>query len=379
MPATIISAALWVSAHVLTNGYFSMKIGIDCQSLAGAASGLGQYTRKLIEWLPQVDSQNHYYFFHCWKNFRGKTYDRLLWENGALPFKAFGHKLDVLHVPAFAVPLIKAARRIVVTVHDLIGVIFPEHLSLPSRFYWSKWLPFVNRNADLIMADSECTKSDIVRYMKFAPGKIRVIPLAADEKFSVQKHASELDNVCIKYSIQRPFVLFLGNVEPRKNLPRLIQAFHRVKFQGEIKHQLVIAGSRSWPYPELVQLCRQSGVMESIKFIDYVEANDIVSLYQASDLFVFPSLYEGFGLPILEAMACGIPVITSNVSSMPEVGGNAVYYVNPCKEEEIAKAIHEVLTDRGAWHELQRKGRERVRQFSWKRTAQETQQVFEGL
>ena len=357
-----------------------MKIGIDCQSITGSISGLGRYTRKLIEWLPQVDSQNDYYFFRCWKNFQGKTYDRLLWENCILPVKTFRYKLDLLYVPAFTIPLIgKAAKRIVVTIHDLIGAVFPEHLSFASRIYWSKWLLRVNRNADLIIADSECTKLDIIRYMRLDPKKIRVVPLAADERFCFQKDEDKISGICSKYSIQRPFVFFLGNVEPRKNLPRLIRAFKRVKLERKIKHHLVIGGSRSWHYPELEESYKNSGIMECIKFVNYVEENDISALYQASDLFVFPSLYEGFGLPILEAMACGVPVITSNVSSMPEVGGNAVYYVNPHSEEEIAAAIYYVLSDRGAWRELQQKGFERVRQFNWKSTAEKTQRVFEEL
>ena len=357
-----------------------MKIGIDCQSITGTPSGLGQYTRKLIEWLPQIDSHNDYHFFHCWKNFRGKTYNRLFWENCVLPVKASQQKLDILHVPAFAIPLFRnVARQIVVTVHDLIGVLFPENLSPVSRFYWSKWLPFVNRNADLVIADSECTKSDIIRFMKLDPKKIRVVPLAADERFEVQKNEREILDVCLKYSVQRPFIFFLGNVEPRKNLPRLIHAFKQLKRKEKIGHQLVIGGSRSWHYPELAQSLMSSGVAEYIKFIDYVDENDIVALYQASDLFVFPSLYEGFGLPILEAMACGIPVITSHISSIPEVGGNAVYYVNPHNEDELAKAIQHVLSDRNLWQDLKRRGFERVRQFSWKRTAEKTRQVFKEV
>ena len=357
-----------------------MKIGIDCQSITGSISGLGQYTRKLIEWLPQVDSQNEYHYFHCWDHFGAKTYDRLFWENLVLPAKAFSQKIDILHVPAFASPLIKqAARRTVVTIHDLIGVVFPKHLSLPSRVYWSKWLPFVNGSADLIIADSECTKKDIIHYMKIDPRKIRIVPLAVDEKFSVQKDKHEIKNILHRYSILQPFIFFLGNVEPRKNLLRLIKAFTQLKRERKIEHHLVIGGSRSWNYPELAELCKHSGIMEHIKFVDYINEDDLIGLYQASSLFVFPSLYEGFGLPILEAMACGVPVITSNLSSMPEVGGDAVYYINPYSEEEIANAIYYVLSNQEVWQELRQRGFEQVRRFSWRRTAEETRQVFEEL
>lgn len=348
--------------------------------MAGPGSGLGQYTRKLIEWLPQVDSQNDYHFFHCWKNFGGRTYDRLGWENCILPLRAWRQKIDVLHVPAFAMPLLKkVAKRMVVTVHDLIGVIFPQHLSLASRFYWSRWLPFVNRNADRMIVDSESTKGDVIRCMKFDPGKIRVVPLAVDENFASPKEKREILEVCAKYSIRRPFVFFLGNVEPRKNLPRLIRAFRRLRGERKIEHRLVIAGSRSWRYPELAESFRDSAVKESVQLIDYVHQSDLAALYQASELFIFPSLYEGFGLPILEAMACGVPVITSNVSSIPEVGGDAVCYINPYDEKEIARAIQEVLTNGTLWRELQEKGLKRVRQFSWRRTAEETRRVFEEL
>jgi len=195
-----------------------MKVGIDCQSMTGKVSGLGQYTGKLVEWLPRIDPQNEYYFFRCWEQFRGKTYDRLFWENFVLPVKAFRQKIDVLHVPAFAMPLFKqVARRVVVTIHDLIGVVFPENLSLSSRFYWSKWLRYVNRNADLIIADSESTKKDVMRFMGLNEEKIRVVPLAADERFNFQRDDQKISRICSKYALKRPVTFFLGNVEPRKN------------------------------------------------------------------------------------------------------------------------------------------------------------------
>ena len=355
-----------------------MKIGIDCQALENQQSGLGRYTEQLLSYFRPPTTGHEILSFKKPSKIGSRTYDRLIWENIYLPKVARKNKVDILHTPAFCMPYIKGRWKAIVTIHDLIGAKFPEHLSFASRCYWSQWLPYVNRKADLIIADSECTKKDIMELMKVPEHKIRVIYLAADKQFKPCPKNDSLAR-CEKYNIPQPYILFLGNVEPRKNLPRLIRSFSTLRRKNKIQHSLVIAGSRSWKYPEIDHVIRETETGAFIKFLNYVDEKDLVYLYNGADLFVYPSIYEGFGLPLLEAMQCGVPVLTSNVSSMPEVGGDAVFYINPSNEGELADGIYTILSNTAVMKKLREKGLEQIRKFNWEITAQQTLKAYETM
>ena len=356
-----------------------MRIGIDTQALAGKKSGLGIYTDQLVSHLKQIDRQNEYVLLVNRRKFGERTYDRLVWENFSLAGEARKEHVGILHTPAFSVPFVKGNWRSVVTIHDLIGIIFPGHLSFPSRCYWAHWLPFVNRRSERIIVDSNCTKQDVIKYLKVDPQKIRVVHLAASDRFKKSKTSDEIQMVCAQYGISRPYLLYVGNIEPRKNLVRVLKAFSELKKKRNIEHQLVLAGSRTWRYPILDHLIQEYGLSKSIKCLNYIDDEALISLYNGTELLVFPSLYEGFGMPILEAMQCGVPVLTSKLSSIPEVAGDAAYYVDPYRAEEIEDGIWAVLSDKALSESLRQKGFVQAAKFSWKLTAEKTLAVYEEL
>lgn len=356
-----------------------MKIGIDMQSTWGAKSGLGVYTTELVSNLRKIDPAKQYLLFGKEKPCGERTYERLFWENFILPGRASKEKIDVLHTPAFTAPFLKGKWRVVVTIHDLIGMIFPNYLSLTSRWYWGSWLPFVNRRSERIIVDSNCTKQDVVRYLKVDPQKIRVVHLSASAQFTNNKTQREIELVCHKFGIQRPYVLFVGNIEPRKNLLRVIKAFAKARKAKKLEHHLVIAGSQAWNYPAVNQLIEELNLSGAVNCLNYIDDEDLISLYNGGELLVFPSLYEGFGIPILEAMKCGMPVLTSNLSSIPEVAGNAAYYVDPYQEDQIEAGIATLLGDQKLREDLRVKGFLQAGKFGWKLTAQKTLAVYEEL
>lgn len=357
-----------------------MRIAIDGQSIANIKSGLGIYTERLFHTLKTSDPNNDYVLIQKKQGSGERTYQRMFWENCILPFRAAKEGVDILHIPAFAAPLWKAGRwKTVITIHDLIGKLFPENLSFFSRFYWGKWLPLANRFGDCIIVDSECTKIDVIKYLKVDSEKVRVIYLAASDHFTNHKSQNEIERVCIKHRVKRPYLLFVGNIEPRKNLARVIRAFSNVRKKDKSELNLVIVGSKAWDYPNIHKLINELELSDSILCLNYVDDEDLVSLYNGGELLVFPSLYEGFGLPIVEAMQCGMPVLTSNLSSMPEVGGKAAYYVNPYEEREIEEGMRLILTDSQLQNELRAKGLIQAKQFSWKQTAEQTLAVYQEL
>ncbi len=355
------------------------QIGLDVQAMAGMKSGLGVYITQLISHLKKNDVENKYLLLSENHNRGERTYNRLIWENVFLPLQASKTRINILHTPAFAAPFLKGRWRSVATIHDLIGMVFPNHLGLISQWYWGKWLPFVNSRADRIIVDSNCTKQDVIKYLRVSSNKIRVIYLAASDKFQNRKTNSEIESVCHKFQIRRPYALFVGNVEPRKNLVRLIKAFSEVRKTKKIEHQLVIVGFRAWDYPTVKRLTEEHGLTEAVKSLNYIDDEDLVSLYNGGELFVYPSLYEGFGMPILEAMKCGLPVLTSNISSIPEVAGDAAYYVDPYNEKELEAGLITMLTNRSLREDLRQRGFVQADKFSWELTAKKTLEVYQEL
>ncbi len=356
-----------------------MKIGIDTQSLKGHLSGLGIYTSQIITALKRIDDSNEYVLLGEQRQIGQKTYDRLIWENFGLRKESAKNKIDLLFTPAFAAPFLKGPWRSVAVIHDLIGKIFPENLSAASRFYWSQWLPHVNSKCDSIIADSQVTKDDILKFTKIDEKKVDVVYLAAPDRFNLPRNKAQIDAVMHKFGIKPPYFFFVGNIEPRKNLIRTIKAFMHAQQSGKIDHMLILVGSRSWNYPQMDALLKESSFRDKVKILNYVDDEELLSLYNGADLFVFPSLYEGFGIPILEAMKCGVPVLTSRLSSIPEIAGDAAFYVDPYREEAIAEGMIELATNSKLRTELTDKGRRQASKFDWDSTARKTRDIFNKL
>jgi glycosyltransferase involved in cell wall biosynthesis len=310
------------------------------------------------------------------------TLRRLFWENIELPHLAQRDGVEVLHVPAFAPPYLKGFK-LVVTVHDLIGMVFPNQLGWPSRFYWGKWLPFAVRQADAVIADSEHTKKDIMRLLDVPEEKISVIYPSGHETFSALNDPQGIETLKTRWGIREEYFLFVGTAEPRKNLGRVIEAFGRFLDgkRGSRPYQLVVAGSKNFAHGQFVQALRERYGLQAddLVWTGYVTQKELSLLYCGAKALVFPSLYEGFGIPILEAMASGTPVLTSNLTSTPEAAGEAALLVNPYSTEEIFQGMLRLAEDAGLRGELRAKGFSQIKKFSWQKTARETLKVYESL
>ncbi len=297
---------------------------------------------------------------------------RLLRE---LPGRAARDQIDVLHLSYNAPLTLPASCALVLTIHDISFEEHPEWFPRKLRAFL-KWS--VRRSAQMaraILTDTECARADLVRLYRLPPEKITVTPYAADARFHPIADARALSAIRGKYKTSDHFVLAVGNMQPRKNLARLMQAFAQVKRADVIPHKLVLVGQQLWLTDDVLAQARRLG--DDVILTGYVPDADLPLLYNAADVFCYPSLYEGFGLPVLEAMACGTAVITSNTSSLPEVAGDAALLVNPYAVDEIVNALHETLTNATLRAQLREKGLARARLFSWERTAQQTEQVYQ--
>jgi glycosyltransferase involved in cell wall biosynthesis len=360
-----------------------MRIGVDIHSSKGRVSGLGVYTENLARFLIREATNGFEFCFYGGEAARNfSTPRRLIWENWELPHLARRDRVDILHVPAFAPPLLKTFR-LVVTVHDLIGIKFPNQLGWASRLYWSRWLPQAVKQADVVIADSEHTKKDIVECLRIPEKRIRVIYPSGHEDYEREADPESLAALKKRLGIREKYFLFVGTLEPRKNIGRVLEAFRLFlkRSGGGTRGQLVVAGSRDFAHGKMYRLLTEGARLGpgEVVYTGYLSREDLNLLYCGAVALVFPSLYEGFGIPVLEAMACGTPVIVSRATSLPEVAGDAGLYVDPHRPEEIARAMEELASHESAREALVRKGFERIKCFSWEETARRTLEVYQSL
>lgn len=285
--------------------------------------------------------------------------------------------LAVVHDPTGAMPLMLAGTRRIATIHDVIPYIYPETSSRLDWLIYRCWLPMAVRHLHAIITVSQQSKDDIVRHLHVQPEEVQVIPEAASHAYRVMNPA-EIAPALARNDIDFPYILYVGSVEARKNLPRLLEAYAKLR-QWSTKWNLLIVGARRWKSSPVYEAVQRLGLEPYVHFTGYVEDADLPALYNGAALFTFPSLYEGFGLPVLEAMACGTPVITSNTSSLPEVAGDAALMVNPQDVNAIAIAMQRVLENPALSSQMRQKGLARAQQFTWERTARETIAVYEQV
>jgi glycosyltransferase involved in cell wall biosynthesis len=270
----------------------------------------------------------------------------------------------------------------VVTIHDLILHFFPGNkLNKPhQRAAYKLVLNSALKKAERVIAVSNSTKNDLVKISKTNPEKIRVIYEAANEDFHLLENQNSKYKTLLKYNISKPFILYTGVWRVHKNLPNLIKAFHILKQDYRLNYNLVITGKRDDTYPEVVDEIASLGLEKDVILTGMVEEDELVSFYNCAECYAFPSLYEGFGLPVLEAMACALPVVCSDSSSLPEVcgEGNAVFF-NPRSPKDMAEKIAEVCLNKELQDELKARGLERVKDFSWRRMAEETLKVYQEI
>lgn len=303
-----------------------------------------------------------------------------------LPIEALMGAQDLYHATDFVLPPTSDHTRTLLTVHDLSFVRDPDSATPALRRYLNTVVPRSVFKAHHILADSRATKEDLTALYNVSPEKITVLYSGVDSRFNPGEQRGEEERIRRRYKLgHQPFILGLGTLQPRKNYSRLISAFAKIadvsrSLDGRpINHNLVIVGKKGWLFDNIIADAARLGVRTRIKFPGYVEEEDLPALYRAADLFVFPSLYEGFGLPPLEAMACGTPVVTSNVSSLPEVVGEAGLMVDPTDVYSLANGMSRALQDRGLRNQMIERGLARAATFTWLRAANQLRQVYQQM
>ena len=367
------------------------RIGIDYTSAVRQGAGIGRYTRGLVKALAELDRANRYVLFSAGRPADGSwpsnfclrhlpLTDRhlaIIWQRLRLPLpvELITGRVDIFHSPDFVLPPVLGART-VLTVHDLSFMRFPECSSAPLLAYLMNAVPRSVARADVILADSCSTLEDLVELLGVERERVTVVYAGVEKRFRPQREEMVLAEVRQRYGISRPFVLGLGTLQPRKNFSRLIRAYALLRERHNVPHQLVIGGGRGWLYDEIDNTIRSLKLKGDVLLIGFVEDRDLPALYTAADVFAFPSLYEGFGLPVLESMGCGTPVVTSCVASLPEVAGNAALLIQPEDEEALADALWRLISDQELRQTLQQRGFQQVKRFTWERAASKLLQVY---
>jgi glycosyltransferase involved in cell wall biosynthesis len=370
-----------------------MKLGILSWILDRQRTGIDNYLYSIILEMIEAGHANEISLIHY------KKTDDLIYEQvndiiiPSLPFKLTtplgmakaikNEGIEIFHLPShwhtqISPFFLNSTVKKIITVHDIIPLLFRNNL--PSEYkYWGPTLRLIKNRTDCIITDSENTKKDCIKYLNIPEEKIEVIYLAADKRYKYLENKQELkDELRFKYNINDLFILYVGTVESRKNVSLLIKSFHELKKLG-VKHKLVLIGVHGHGSAKIVELVSSLNLVDDVIFTGYVPDNDLVKFYNTADIFIYPSLYEGFGLTPLEAMACGCPVISSNTSSLPEVIGEAGVLVDPYDYKVLAGEIYRVLIDEDLRKELSKKSLQRSKVFNWKKTAKKTWNVYEKV
>jgi glycosyltransferase involved in cell wall biosynthesis len=364
-----------------------VRIGIDARKLHDF--GIGTYIRNLLRHLARLDRDTEFVLLcrpddgpaltALGDNFRAvpeTAGNYSIAEQWRIPLALRRERVTLFHAPHYVLPPLVPCRS-VVTIHDCIHLMFPQYL--PNRFafgYARASIATASRRATRVLTVSESSKRDILRFVDLPADKIDVIYNAYDERFTVEPLEEDVIRVRDRYQLHDEFVLYAGNVKPHKNLERLIEAFHLVRNRGLDRLKLVMIGDEISRYAALRRAVHQHQLHRYVRFLGYMPEETLAVMYRLAAVFVFPSLYEGFGLPPLEAMASGTPVVTSNVSSLPEVAGDAAVLVDPYDPTAIADGIYRVLSDAHLRRDLRRKGLARASQFSWDESVRRVRAIY---
>jgi len=364
------------------------RIGYDVTSMIGMCTGVGNYTRQLLTHMLAVAGEHD---FLLMANHQDAVQDvapsararplirdfpsRMLWMQTVLPGQLRAAKPDLCHYPNSIAPL-HSPCRYVVTIHDMTLSLLPQYHPWRKRLIVRPLIPLIARRATRIITDSEHARADIVRLLRVPPERVVVVPLAAAAIFRPAP-ADEQARVRARYQLDQPYLLYVGTLEPRKNLVRLIRAWHTLWRRGIIPHQLVLVGGRGWQDAEIYATIAQLNCGNALRLAGYVPTADLPALYSAADAFAFPSLSEGFGLPVIEAMACGTPVLISTAPALRELAGAAALAIDPRDERALTDTLELLLTDAALRADLRTRGLLRAAAFSWDRAARSTLEVYQ--
>lgn len=378
----------------------SSRIGIDVTSALTQGGGIGRYTRELVRAVVALDSRNHFTLFSA------RVPDKLpvanplpsgpsiehrpasvderwlyrLWYRLRLPLpvQLFSGQLDLFHSPDFVLPPVSGGIPTLLTVHDLSFIHFPDTFPPALVAYLNKVVPWSISRATHVLADSISTKADLQSCWDVPEEKITVLYSGVSSAYRPVEDTAVLDEVRRTYAVgDAPYVLSVGTIQPRKNYQMLIRAFAAVAENNP--HTLAIAGGKGWMEEEMMAEASRQGIGDRVHFLGFVADEHLPALYSGADLFAFPSIYEGFGLPVLEAMACGVPAIISDNSSLPEVGGEAALQLPSEAEADWGAAMNALLNDDNRRAEMIAAGFLQAGRFSWQQAAQELLQIYGAL
>ncbi len=378
-----------LAPHPCTYNQF-VRVAIDARKLHDF--GIGTYIRNLLRQLARIDRDTDYVLLspaadldvasQLGPNFRSilePSPNYSLREQIHVPWVLRRERPDVYHAPHYVLPAAVPCRS-VVTIHDCIHLMFPQYLPNKAAYAYARasmWTAVKRSNC--ILTVSEASKRDILHFFNVPPEKIVVVYNAIDDHFWLTPPEEEVARVRERYQLDHQFVLYVGNIKPHKNLVRLIEAFDELRRTGFDDLKLLIIGDEISKLPALRRAVHSHKLHKQVRFLGYVSDGTLRILYRLASLFVFPSLYEGFGLPPLEAMASGTPVVTSNQSSLPEVTGDAAVQVDPYDVASIVDGMRRVLSDPVLAAELRRRGPARAREFSWARSVEKTRRVYDEV
>jgi glycosyltransferase involved in cell wall biosynthesis len=366
-----------------------MRIAIDARGANWySGTGIGTYTSQIIKYMLQNDKKNSY-LLYWW----GANYKNLYQENVSISIASKKHRkyfeeyyfpeslknnsIDIYHVPQNGIGLPSKKSCIYIsTIHDLIPYVMPETVGKGYLKRFISAMPQIVQNSNTIITVSEFSKKDIIRIFNVEEDKIKVTPLAAENYFNPMDKDKAKFFLKNKYNISSDFILYVGGFSPRKNVRSILLAFSRIYKNLSKEYKVLILGSANDDHSYLISLCDTLNIIDNVIFTGYVPYEDLPFFYNSCSVFVYPSLYEGFGLPPLEAMSCSVPVITSNLSSIPEVVGDAALLINPFDTEELKSAMETVLEDPVISKKLSEAGYARSKLYSWKKTAEETLKVY---
>lgn len=365
-----------------------MRIGLDARLPYYQMGGISQYILYLLPALAKLDRDDDYLIFHSRKDGRSHQPSspnfqrRNLWtpchhrlERWALAAELLPHRLDLLHSPDF-IPPVAGAKRRVITVHDLNFYYYPQFLTAESRRYYLGQIEWAVGVADQIMADSHQTRQDLIERLNVPAEKVTTIHLAANPVYAQPRPAEQVEKVLARHHLPAGYILFVGTLEPRKNVPALIKAYHRLRQETAVDVPLLLAGRKGWLYDEIFATIDELELRPHVHHLENLPDEELACLYRAAGVLALPSHYEGFGLPVLEAMHNGCPVICSNRGSLPEVGGSAALLLDPDDIDGWVETIHRVLSDSELRREMVAKGYPQAQGFTWRKTAEATLAIY---
>jgi len=374
-----------------------MKIAISLV-MDVAKSGSWQVIKNIIEKLKDIDKENEYFLYveRNYNNDLGKMPSNfniirtsitaaqpifnIIWHTFILPFHLLKNRIDVLHLPWHSAAFLIKIKPTVLTILDLTEYRLKHHYSFSRTLYRKIMIPISSRLVDRIITISEYTKNEILRILGLTPQKVTVIPCAAGDQYKPKDKFESRNFLRDRYGITQPFILYVGQIQhPNKNLIRLLHAFRRLISDLGVQKKLVLVGKKHPSGDIVYQTVNRLRLNQDVIFTGYVQDEDLPYFYNGADLFIYPSLFEGFGIPPLEALSCGTPVISSCTSALPEVIGNAGILVDPFNEDEIATSIYKVLSDERVQEKLRIKGIERAKTFSWEESAKKVLEIYENV